>query len=318
MATRKIATLFGGSGFIGRYLVRHLAAQGYVVRIAGRDPIAEAQLKPFGAVGQIVPLYAPVSRPDDIARAVEEASVVVNLVGILSESRAGDFHRVHALGAGAIAAAAAAAGASTVLQVSAIGASSASDSLYARSKAEGEAAVLAAFPAATILRPSLVFGPEDQFFNRFATMAAWLPVLPVIHGDTKFQPVYVGDVAAAMLAAIDRPDAAGATYELGGPAVFSFRELLDWIRTTTHRTPTLLTIPDWVARIQAVIAERMPGKPFTTDQLRLLAHDNICNPAMPGLAALGVLPTPVQMVVPQYLVRFRPGGAKKPVLATGK
>ncbi len=311
MAARTIATVFGGSGFLGRYITRRLAADGHLVRVATRDPVASGFLKPMGAVGQVVPLFAPIGRPDAVARAVEGADIVINCVGILAERRAGDFQAVHADAAGALAKAAAAAGARRLLHVSAIGADAASDSLYARSKAAGEAAVRAAFPAATILRPSVIFGAEDQFFNRFAAIAAWSPLLPVIHGDTRFQPVFVADVAAAALACLARPDSEGQVYELAGPDILSFRELLGWICATTNRHPRLVEVPLWLARLQARIGERLPGRPFTTDQLRLLAHDCVRSQALPGLAQLGIVATPIELVVPQYLARFRPGGARK-------
>lgn len=315
MATRSVATVFGGSGFIGRYLVRLLANAGYTVRVAVRDTESALFLKPMGRVGQVVLLQAPVTDEAAVAYAVEGAELVVNLVGILAEGRKGDFDRVHAEGAGRVARLAAAAGVSRLVHVSALGADAGSDSAYARSKAAGEAAVRAAFPAATILRPSLVFGPEDQFFNRFAAMAAWSPVVPVIHGQTRFQPVYVGDVAAAIMAASQRPDAAGATYELGGPDVASFRDLLAWILVTVRRDRYLVTWPACVAARQAWFLERLPGKLLTIDQLRLLAHDNVCDGRHPGLGELGILGTPYDLVVPKYLVRFRPGGAKNLAVA---
>jgi uncharacterized protein YbjT (DUF2867 family) len=308
MATRKVATVFGGSGFIGRYLVKRLARQGYVVRVAVRDPEAALFLKPMGRVGQVVPLFAPVTNAEAVARAVEDSELVVNLVGLLSEGRAGDFQRVHTEGAGLVARAAASAGVRTLVHISAIGADPHAAARYAATKGAGEEAVRAAFPRAVILRPSVVFGPEDQFFNRFGAMAAWLPVVPVICGDSEFQPVYVGDVADAIIAAVHAPAAAGKTYELGGPAVWRFRALLEWIVQQTGRKRKLLTIPLWLARLQAAIAERLPGKPFTRDQLLMLGQPNICHLGMPGLSDLGIVPTPIQLVVPTYLVRFRQGG----------
>ena len=310
MATRSVATVFGGSGFIGRYVVRLLANAGYIVRVAVRDPEGALFLKPMGRVGQIVLLHAPITNEDAVARAVDGAEIVVNLVGILAESDAGDFARMHDDGAGRVARLAAAAGVRSMVHVSAIGADPDSDAIYARTKAAGEQAVRAAFSAATILRPSVVFGPEDQFFNRFATIAAWSPVVPVIQGGTHFQPVYVGDVAAAIMAALQRPDTAGAVYELGGPRVMSFREVLEWILLTIRRPRRLVTVPLCVARLQAFFLERLPGKMLTRDQLRLLTHDNVCGTALPGLPELGIIPTPIDLVVPEYLVRFRPGGAK--------
>ena len=310
VVTRKVAAVFGGSGFIGRYVVQRLARRGYVVRVAGRDTEAVSALKPMGTVGQIVPLYAPVTSREAVARAVEDASVVVNLVGILTERRRGDFQRVMAEGAGTVARAAAAAGVTGLVHLSAIGADPASRSGYGRAKAAGEAAVLAGFPAASLLRPSIVFGREDKFFNRFAALAQTLPVLPVVAGATRFQPVYVGDVADAAIAALERADAAGRCYELGGPQVFTFRALLDWILRQTERDRRLLDVPPGLAWLQALVLERLPGKLLTRDQLRMLQRDNVVSPEAAGLAALGLVPTPIELVVPDYLRRFRPGGGR--------
>ncbi len=311
MATRSVATVFGGSGFIGRYVVKRLAAAGHVVRVAVRDPEAALFLKPMGAVGQVVPLFASVSDQPTIDRAVDGAQLVVNLVGILTERNAGDFQRIQGDGAGNIARACAAFGVERLVQVSAIGASADSPSAYARAKASGEAAVLAAMPHAAILRPSLVFGAEDQFFNRFASMAQMLPFMPVISGATRFQPVYVADVADAVIAALTLDGARGATYELGGPQVLTFREILAWILAETRRNRRLITIPPGVARFQAAVMERLPGKPFTRDQLLLLSQDNIANPALPGLADLGITPTPFELIVPSYIARYRQGGGQR-------
>jgi uncharacterized protein YbjT (DUF2867 family) len=311
MATRSVATVFGGSGFIGRYVVKRLAAQGRVVRVAVRYPEAALFLKPMGAVGQIVPLYAPVQHEAAVQRAVEDADLVVNLVGILAERRAGDFQRIHAEGAGRVARSAAAAGVARLVQVSALGADPASPARYASSKAAGEQAVRAAFPAATILRPSVVFGPEDGLFNRFATMAQRLPVMPVVAGATRFQPVYVGDVADAVLAGLQREAAVGGTYELGGPRVLSMRELLAYILAETGRHRRLMTVPMWLARLQAAVLEHLPGKLLTRDQLLMLQRDNVVAAGAPGLAELGIVPTPIDLVVPAYLRRFRPGGGRR-------
>ena len=310
MATRRVATVFGASGFIGRYVTKRLAADGYVVRAAVRDTDGALFLKPMGAVGQVVPLYAPITRPADVTRAVDGADVVVNLVGILAERRPGDFHRIQAEGAGCVARAATAAGARALVQVSAIGADAASDSLYASSKAQGEQAVLSAFPRATVLRPSIVFGPEDQFFNRFAGMAQVLPFLPVIAGKTRFQPVFVGDVADAVTAVLSRANAAGRTYELGGPEVWTFRGLLAWINRETRRHRRLIELPPGMVALQAALLERLPGKLLTRDQLKLLARDNVVAAGAAGLEALGITPTAIELVVPAYLQRFRPGGGR--------
>lgn len=310
MGADRLATVFGGSGFIGRQIVQRLATAGYVVRVAVRNPDAAGFLLPMGNVGQIQPVRATITDPVSVRAAVAGASVVINLVGILAERRPGDFMRIQGEGAGNVAREATAAGVTHLVQLSAIGADPASPSAYARSKAAGEKAVLAAFANAVILRPSIVFGPDDAFFNRFAGMAATLPFLPVIHGQTRFQPVFVGDVAAAMMAAIDRPDARGRIFELAGPEILTMRELMAWIARTIHRSPWLLPIPDWMASLQASVLERLPGKLLTNDQLLLLARDNVANPSLPGLAALGVAATPIELVVPQYLARFRPAGSQ--------
>jgi len=311
MATRSVAAVFGGSGFIGRYVVRRLTGMGYVVRVCGRSTEAAKALMTTGHVGQVVPLYASLTNPATVERAVEGADAVVNLVGILAERHAGDFQRVQADGAGRIARAAAAAGVSRMVQVSAIGADPASPSLYARTKASGEAQVRAAMPGATILRPSVVFGAEDQFFNRFGQIAMISPVMPVIHGATRFQPVYVADVADAVVAALTQENARGALYELGGPRVYTFRELLEYVLRETRRRRWLVTIPPGVAALQARAGEWLPSKPLTRDQLLLLARDNVAAPGMQGLEALGITPTPVELVVPTYLDRYRPGGGKR-------
>ena len=311
MATRGVATVFGGSGFLGRYVVKRLAAAGYTVRVAVRDPEAALFLKPMGSVGQVVLLSASVTDDAAVARAVDGAAVVVNLVGILAEAQPGDFRRIHAQGAGRVAKAAAAAGVQHFVQVSAIGAAASARSLYASSKGEGEQAVRAAFPGAVILRPSLVFGPEDAFFNRFGAMAAMAPVMPVIAGSSRFQPVYVGDVADAVMAALAREDAAGRTFELGGPRVWTFRELLAWILQQTGRKRPLVAIPMALANLQATLLEKLPGKLLTRDQLLLLGQDNVVAPGAAGLAALGITPTPAELVVPRYLQRFRQGGERK-------
>lgn len=311
MRAQSIATVFGGTGFIGRHVVKRLVDAGYTVRVAVRDTEPVVGLKPLGAIGQVVGIHAPVTDAADVARAVEGATCVVNLVGILAEDRTGDFDRVQGQGPGTVATAAAAAGASAMVHVSAIGADPDSPSLYARSKAAGEAAVRAAFPAAVILRPSVVFGPEDAFFNRFAGLAATLPVMPVFSGATKFQPVYVGDVADAVMAALQRADLQGRTFELGGPQVWTMREILTWILAQTQRKRCLVNVPMGLARLEAAVLEKLPGKLLTRDQLLLLARDNVVAPGAAGFDQLGITPLAVAQIVPQYLARFRAGG--KPV-----
>ncbi len=309
-AGRRIATVFGGSGFIGRYVVQRLAQQDYIVRVAVRDPVGARFLQTQGRVGQIVPLAAPVTDAAAVARALEGAEVAVNLVGILYERRPGDFERLQGQAPGLVAQAAKAAGVRSFVQLSAIGADPASPSLYATSKAAGEAAVLAAFPEATILRPSVVFGPEDGFFNRFAAMAR-LPFMPVVAGETKFQPVYVGDVAEAVTTALADPAARGKTYELGGPKVMTMREVLRFILETTRRRKPMVDMPMGLMRFQAGVLQRLPNPPVTLDQLLLLERDNVVAEGTPGLAELGIAPKAVEAIVPGYLKRFRPGGGRR-------
>jgi uncharacterized protein YbjT (DUF2867 family) len=312
MATRRVATVFGGSGFVGRYVVKRLARQGYIVRVAVRDPEAALFLKPMGAVGQIVPLFASVMNEATVKRAIEGADVLVNAVGILTESGSASFHAIHAEGAERIARIAAASEVARLVQISAIGADTASPSRYGASKGAAEQAVLRAFPSATILRPSLVFGQEDKFFNRFAEIARLSPIMPVICGDTKMQPVYVGDVADAVMAALTSTTA-GKTYELGGARVWTFREILAFILKQTRRNRRLLDIPMGIARFQASIMQHVPGKPLTPDQLLMLEKDNVVSDGALGLRDLGITPTPVELIVPAYLSRFQPGGGKRPM-----
>jgi uncharacterized protein YbjT (DUF2867 family) len=311
METRSVATVIGGSGFIGRYVVKRLAAAGHVVRVGVRNPESAKFLKPMGRVGQIVPLFANITSDATLARAIDGAEIVVNLVGILAERKAGDFGHIQAEGAGRIARLAAAGGAQHLVQMSAIGADAASPAKYARTKAEGEVLVRQHFPRAVILRPSLVFGPEDLFFNRFASLALISPVMPVIAGASRFQPVYVGDVADAVMAAITRPEAAGQTYELGGPKVMTFREILGWILAQIGRHRPLVAMPDAAASLLAHI----PFSGLTMDQLLMLRRDNVANPDMPGLAALGITATPIDLVVPAYLARFKKGGARNTIVS---
>jgi NADH dehydrogenase len=304
---RKVATVFGGTGFIGRQVVQRLAREEYVVRVAGRDTVRARALQTMGRVGQIAPIAADITDEAGVARAVEGASVVVNTVGILH----GDFERIQAEGPARVGRLAAAAGVEKLVHISAIGADSGSESRYARSKAAGEAGLLAAFPQATILRPSIVFGPGDGFFGRFGQMAMLLPVMPVIAGETRFQPVYVGDVAEAVMAALAAPDAAGKTYELGGPRAWSFRELLAFIVKETGRRRPLVNIPMGVARLQARVGELLPNPPVTRDQLILLQRDNVVGERALTLADLGIAPQSVEALVPPLLARFKPGGNRR-------
>jgi NADH dehydrogenase len=311
MNNRRVATVFGGAGFIGRQVVQRLARAGFILRIAGRDTEKAGKLRTLGAVGQVVPVLASVTDEASVARAVAGAEVVVNLVGILFERKPGDFDRIQAEGAGRVARLAAAAGVRRLVHLSAIGADAGSASHYARTKAQGEEAVRAAFPAATILRPSVVFGPDDQFFNRFAGLAAMLPVMPVVAGATRFQPVYVGDVADAVMAAVERDDAQGRTYELGGPRSMSMRQVLEFVLEHTHRRRPLVALPHRLVAIQARIGEMLPTPPLTRDQLILLGRDNLVSEGALTLADLGIAPKAVEAIAPAYLARYRPGGTRR-------
>lgn len=303
---RNIATVFGGSGFLGRHVVQRLTAAGYIVRVAVRDTEGAKFLRPMGRVGQVVPLCAPVGNEDAAARAIAGAELVINLAGILAERRKGDFTRIHAQGAGRIARLAAAAGVSQLVHVSALGADKASPSAYASSKAAGEAEVRAAFPTAVILRPSIIFGADDSFFNRFAAMAVNVPVIPIVHASTKFQPVYVGDVADAVLAA-RVPEAQGKLYELGGPELKTFRVLIEQMLSVTGRKCCVLDLPVPLARCLAAL----PMVPLTKDQISLLARDNMVSPGALDLTSLNIVPTALNLVLPDYLTRYCAGGRSR-------
>lgn len=302
-----VVAVLGAAGFIGRHLVARLAEQGAVIRALSRDPDRALHLKPLGDVGQIVLLGCDPSDDRALGAALAGADHAVNLIGILHERRAGDFDRIHGELPGRLGRIARAQGLKRVVHVSAIGADPASPSAYARSKAKGEAALRAERPDAVILRPSIVFGPEDQFFNRFAAMASLSPALPLIGGGhTRFQPVHVGDVAQAIVAALTRADTPGRTYELGGPRVATFRELLAYMLTVTRRRRLLLNLPFGLARLQGRLLQLLPNPPLTEDQVRLLERDNVVGKDMPGLADLGIAATPMEAVVPGYLDRFIP------------
>lgn len=296
----KLVTLIGGGGFLGRYIAQALLKSGARVRIAQRDPRQAFFLKPQGGLGQTQFVAADVTRPETIARAVHGADGVVNLVGTF----AGNLTRIHVDGARAVAEAATANGAALV-HVSAIGANADGDSAYARSKGAGEDAVRAACPAATILRPSTIFGREDQFVNRFAALIARLPVVPVLRGAARFQPVFVGDVARAAVAALADPGTfGGRTFELGGPEVLTMLELNQRIAAHTGRSPHFLAVPDAVGSLLAAL----PGTPISTDQWKLLGHDSLVGSGAEGLEALGVARTPLDAVAPDWLVRYRKAG----------
>ena len=311
-ASLKLVTVFGGSGFIGRYVVRALAARGYRVRVACRRPDLAGHLQPLGNVGQIHCVQANLRYKWSVDRAVEGADAVVNLVGILAESGKQSFDSVQARGAGWVAEAAAEAGASMV-QLSALGADANSQSEYAQTKAEGESLVKAADPGAIILRPSIVFGPEDDFFNMFAAMAQLFPALPLIGGgETKFQPVYVGDVAQAVVKAVEGELEAGSTWELGGPETLSFKQCLERMLEVVGRKRLLVHMPFAIASFIGQFAQYLPGAPITPDQVELLKTDNVvsesCKASGHTLSDMDIQPTGLMTILPQYLVRFRKHG----------
>jgi len=299
------------AGFIGRYVVRALARDGWRVRVACRRPDLAFFLQPLGRPGQVVAVQANLRDPASVAAAMQGASAVVNLVGILAEAGKQKFSAIQAQGARLVAEAAAAAGVTNFVQISAIGANAQGRSAYARSKAEGEAAVLAAIPTAVILRPSVVFGVEDEFFNRFGTMARFFPVIPIVGAQTKFQPVYVGDVAEAVMAALARDDSRGRIYELGGPRAMSMRQVLQFVLEHTRRCRPLVPLPEGLVRFQARLGEMLPTPPLTRDQLILLGKDNLVAEGAAGFAALGIEPKAVEAIVPAYLARYRAGGSRR-------
>jgi NADH dehydrogenase len=311
-----LVTVLGGSGFVGRHAVRALARDGWRIRAATRRPDLAGHLQPMGAVGQIQPVQANLRYPDSVARAVEGAEAVVNLVGVLVKSGPQTFQAVHVAGARAAAKAAREAGAKQFVHVSAIGADRKSWSKYARTKAAGEAAVLAEFPSAVILRPSLVFGPEDQLFNRFAAMARFSPFLPLIGGGkTRLQPVYAGDVGAAIATACAGKAKPRTIYELGGPETVTFRQLLDQVQAWSGRRRWYARIPFWLAQVGAFLTVPLPNtwRPLTVDQVRLLSYHNVVGEAAIAegrtLAGLGITsPHAMATIVPGYLQRFQPHG----------
>jgi len=320
----KLVTIFGGTGAIGRHLVQRLAAGGARVRVAVRHPKDAAPLQPMGDVGQIAAVPASVTHEGSVRAAVAGADAVVNLVGILYESGRMTFDAVHRQGADNVARAARDAGVATLVHMSALGADPESHSDYATSKAAGEAAVREAFPRAAITRPSVVFGPEDGFFNLFASIARFSPVLPVFgcskptfrdgkidicgDGGVKFQPVYVGDVADALMKCVEDPACAGKTYELGGPAVYSFKQIMEMICRETGRKRLLVPMPNLIASVMAGFLELLPKPLLTSDQLELLKHDNVITGKLPTLADLGIEPIGAEGIIPTYLDRYRTGG----------
>ncbi|MFC3440257.1 complex I NDUFA9 subunit family protein [Sphingobium rhizovicinum] len=296
-----LVTIFGGGGFLGRQVAQALMARGARVRIAQRDLASAVKIKALGNLGQSQFVAADIRKPATVARALHGSDIVINLVGVLS----GDFDAFHHEGAANVAKAAAAAGVSALVHISAIGADAASPSAYGRSKAAGEDAVKAAFPTATIIRPSIIFGPEDQFLNRFAQIIGSAPLIPVIGAGTKFQPVYVADVAQAIANAAEQPGVhGGKTYEVAGPQVMSMKEINRWIASAIGRDRPLVEVPGAFASLLAAL----PGGPITRDQLAMLGRDNVAAPGAQGLAALGVAPTPLSAVAGKWMVRYRKHG----------
>ena len=311
-----VVTVFGGAGFLGRSVVGALARQGAHVRVACRRPDEALRCKPMGDVGQVAPVAANIRDDASVAAAVDGADAVINLVGILYESGRQRFDAVHRDGASRIARAAASAGVAQLVHVSAIGADPQAASEYARSKGDGEQAVKAAFDKAVILRPSILFGPDDEFFNRFAALARVSPVLPLIGGGrTRFQPAFISDVAEAVVSVLTNPDTAGRTYELGGPEIYSFRQLLELLLTVIDRKRLLIPVPFWAAMAKAFFLELYPVPLLTRDQVRLLRRDNVVTEGVAGFADLGISPTAPEVILPTYLSRFRRGGGKKYVPA---
>jgi uncharacterized protein YbjT (DUF2867 family) len=311
----KLVTIIGGSGFVGRYIARRMAKEGWRVRVAVRRPNEALFVRPYGVPGQVEPVACNIRDDASVRAVLHGADAVVNCVGVLNSVGANTFDAVQAQGAGRVARIAAELGVLRLVQISAIGADAQSDSDYARTKAEGEAAVLAAFPTAVILRPSIIFGTEDQFFNRFAAMTRMGPILPVVGGNTRFQPVYVDDVAQAAVKAVTG-DAAPGIYELGGPEVDTFRGLMARMLKVVQRRRAVVGMPFFLARImgfvfdmgQAVTLGLIENKMITRDQVKNLARDNVVSPSARGFADLGITPTALEAVLPEYLWRYRPSG----------
>ncbi|GGH39603.1 NADH dehydrogenase [Cribrihabitans marinus] len=311
----KLVTIYGGSGFIGRYVTRRMAQQGWRVRVAVRRPNQAMHVKPYGVVGQVEPVFCNIRDDASVAQAMRGADAVINCVGVLNEVGKNGFDAVQAEGAERIARLSAEHGIARIVQISAIGADAESESDYARTKAQGEAGVLEHRPDAVILRPSVVFGAEDQFFNRFAAMTRLSPFLPVVGADTRFQPVYVDDVArAAELAALGQAEPG--IYELGGPDVASFRALMNRMLGVIHRRRIVIGLPMWVARIMAGAFDALKFVSFqlftnpvlTRDQLKNLARDNVVSDGAKGFDDLGIEPADMDSILPDYLWKFRPSG----------
>lgn len=310
----KLVTIYGGSGFVGRYIARRMARQGWRVRVAVRNPNEAMFVKPYGVVGQVAPISCNIRDDDSVRSAMRGAEAVVNCVGTFDATGKNNFNAVQSEGATRIARIAAEEGVGRVVQISAIGADSEGPSEYGRSKAAGEAGILAHFPEAVILRPSIIFGTEDAFFNRFAKMTGFGPVLPVVGAGTRFQPVYVDDVAAAAEAGVTGRAKPG-VYELGGPEVATFRELMQQMLGIIQRRRLIMNLPFWMARIMAAVFNGvnrvtlgLVSGPITPDQVRSLGVDNVVSDGAKGLGDLGIEPTSMEAVLPEYLWPFRPSG----------
>jgi uncharacterized protein YbjT (DUF2867 family) len=311
--SEKIVTIIGGSGFIGRHIVRALAQRDYRIRVACRRPDLAGHVQPLGTPGQIMPVQANVRFPASLAAVCDGAYAVINLTGVLASRGAQSFEAIHAFGAEASAKTAKAAKAKVFIQMSALGADASSGSEYARTKAAGEARAKAAFPGAIILRPSIVFGPEDNFFNQFAALSRLAPGLPLIGGGkTKFTPLFVGDLAEAVATLVDRGEASGQTFEFGGPEVFTFKQLMEFTLATIGRKRLLVPVPWFIAKVMGTVMGYMPGAPLTADQVELLKTDNVVSEAASlegrDLASLGITAQGIQGIVPSYLYRYRKAG----------
>lgn len=307
MSGTKISVI-GGTGFVGRYLVHDLAAKGAIVRVISRNPVRGRGLVSSGAVGQITLEKGSILNRDDMVRAVKGADIVINLTGIMSERGSQKFAAVHAQGAEKLAKAAREAGADRFIHMSALGVEKAVHSKYARTKISGEQAVRAAFPNATIVRPSAIFGPEDGFLNMFAAIASLSPVVPLIgSGKTIMRPVYVGDVARAITKIAFDDSSSGKIYEFGGGVDYSLRQIIEFVMSVIGRDRILVPLPFSLAGVIAVMAELMPKPLLTYDQVQMLKYDNVPDGSRPGLAALGILPTAMEIEAPEYLYRYRSG-----------
>ncbi len=316
MTGQPVATVFGGSGFLGTYVVRKLAEDGYAVRVACRRTDLANSLRQLGAVGQVAPFYAPLQSEDDVTAAIAGASVVINLAAILSASTVAKLEAVNVKGAARVARIAAAQGVGTLIHMSAIGASTSAGSLYAKSRGAGEEEVRLNFPAATIVRASVLFGPEDHFLNLFAALARYVPlVMPVYGAQTRMQPVYVADVAEAIrrivAASAEVRPTETSVCELGGPEVLTMAEICRRVLVMTGRSKPVFAVPAGLASLQAAILERLPGRMLTRDQLRMLSVDNVVAAGMPGFQELGMAPVPMDLIAPACLRRYAANGAEK-------